>query len=259
MKQTLLAVIISLLSGCANQGARVQAPPPNPGLQCYAELGGNATLAPLASKLVLTGADGTTLPMQADTTKPNAGEREVLAQWAALRALCWQQSKQWMRDFQMPAWYVSISTDITDTSDALIAALYRRELTFGEFNVKRLAASADGRRRFSEARDLYTREQDAARQQDAQVRFNCEQDAARMYPPVMVQRMTSPGYQPLPSQSTQTNCTSIGNQINCTSQPSGVDTSIYKQQPTYVTEDSNAISRNSAFQSCLSAKGYRRQ
>ncbi|MFZ2652784.1 MAG: hypothetical protein WA210_22010 [Burkholderiaceae bacterium] len=91
-----------------------------------------------------------------------------------------------------------------------------------------------------------------------QDRYQCEQDAARAYPPAMVQSMTSPGFQAAPRPS-QTNCTSVGNQISCRSAPQGLDASIYNTPPTYVSEDMNVSNRNSAVQSCLFSKGYRVQ
>lgn len=171
MKLFPCVVSLALLSGCETQGPSAQAPPPNPGTQCYGALGGYATLAPLAGKLVLTGTGGTTLPMQADTNKPSAAEKEALVQWAVLREQCAQLTKRWQRDSNAPPWFVSISNQITDTADALVSALYRGELTYGEFNVKRLAASADGRKRMADAREISRREYDAARQQEALARI----------------------------------------------------------------------------------------
>jgi hypothetical protein len=91
-----------------------------------------------------------------------------------------------------------------------------------------------------------------------QDRYQCEQDAARSYPPAMVQRTTSPGFQAAPRAS-QTNCTTIGNNISCNTAPTGLDASIFNRPPTQVTEDVNIGSRNSAVQSCLYARGYSRQ
>ena len=90
-------------------------------------------------------------------------------------------------------------------------------------------------------------------------RYECEQEAARSFPTQMVQQQTSPGVNVRPSQSTQTNCTTYGNQINCTSSPQGLDTSIYNRPPSYITIDANARSRGNSITSCLYARGYRLQ
>lgn len=90
-------------------------------------------------------------------------------------------------------------------------------------------------------------------------RYECEQEAARSFPPQMVQHQTSPGVNVQPSQSVQTNCTRYGNQVNCTSTPQGVNASIYNRPPSYVTLDANAGSRGNSVRSCLFARGYRLQ
>ncbi len=75
-----------------------------------------------------------------------------------------------------------------------------------------------------------------------QDRYACEREAASMYPIVM--RPSGPGNQ-TPA---QTDCTSYGNQISCTTSPGS-----YVPAPQY---DSNANARSSAVSSCLEARGY---
>jgi len=73
-------------------------------------------------------------------------------------------------------------------------------------------------------------------------RYECQREAASMYPIAM--RPSGPGYQ-APA---QTDCTSYGNQISCTTTPGS-----YTPAPQY---DSNATARSSAVSSCLEARGY---
>jgi hypothetical protein len=75
-----------------------------------------------------------------------------------------------------------------------------------------------------------------------QDRYQCEREAASMYPVTMT--ASGPGYQ-APA---QTNCSTYGRQTNCTTTPG-----TYTPPPTY---DANAIARSSAVSSCLQAKGY---
>jgi hypothetical protein len=91
-----------------------------------------------------------------------------------------------------------------------------------------------------------------------QDRYQCEQQAAITFPPVMVQKATSPGFQAAASP-TQTNCTSQGNQISCRSAQVGLDSSVFNRPPQYVTEDANISNRFSLIRSCLNSKGYTRQ
>ena len=73
-------------------------------------------------------------------------------------------------------------------------------------------------------------------------RFQCEQQAANMYPVVMAS--AGPGYQ-APA---RTYCTTYGNQTNCTTTPG-----VYAPAP---QSDANAIARSGAFSSCLQSRGY---
>ena len=90
-----------------------------------------------------------------------------------------------------------------------------------------------------------------------QDRHQCQQEAAQTYPPVFTQRTTSPGVQVQDSRPVQTNCVTVGGQVQCTSARTGVDTTIYNRPPSTATEDANATNRSTATQSCLFAKGYR--
>ena len=75
-----------------------------------------------------------------------------------------------------------------------------------------------------------------------QDRFQCEGQAAQMYPVIMTS--VGPGFQ-TPG---RTNCTTYGNQTNCTTMPGSYTPA---QQ-----SDANATSRASAVSSCLRSKGY---
>lgn len=75
-----------------------------------------------------------------------------------------------------------------------------------------------------------------------QDRFQCEQQAASTYPVVMAS--SGSGYQ-APA---RTNCTTYGNQTNCTTTPGA-----YTPPP---QSDANAFARASAVRSCLQSKGY---
>lgn len=72
--------------------------------------------------------------------------------------------------------------------------------------------------------------------------YQCEQEAARMYPAAMVQVRS-----PYQQDTEQTNCTRYGNRLDCTTTKSDVQPSV---------EDANAGARNNAHRSCLNAKGY---
>ena len=78
-------------------------------------------------------------------------------------------------------------------------------------------------------------------------RYECQQQAAQMYPVMIIKRVIHPGYQ-APA---QTDCTSYGNQVSCTTTP-GAHT-----PPITTTEDANLSNRNNASSACLNSRGYK--
>lgn len=239
----------------------------NPALECYASMPARPPLALLADKIMLSGEPKATLEMQALKSRPDADEKVALSRWTVMRDTCFELGTGWMDAIQAPRWFRSITMQTKDSSDALAAALYRGELTYGEFNVKNMALSAEMRKRLDDAVEVARREHGGpspsapvqpptARANNLQQdQYQCDQDAARSYPQVLVQTMTSPGFQAAPRPA-QTNCTQFGNQINCRSGPTGLDSSIYNRPPTYVTEDSNLSNRRASVRACMLAKGY---
>lgn len=261
----------------------------NPALECYAALPSRPVLTPLVGKVVLAGTANATLEMQANKSRPTLTEKKANSQWATMREACFALGIKWME--QAPDWARSTISRANDEHDAMTAALYRGELSYGQFNVKSTALSADLRKRLDEGaeiarreevarrediahrEDLAPREENARREEAAartapatqapvtktnslqQDQYECEQEAARSYPPALVQRMTSPGFQAAPRPA-QTNCTQFGNQVSCSTQSTGVSASIYNTPPTYVTEDANLRNRFASARSCMVARGY---
>lgn len=82
-----------------------------------------------------------------------------------------------------------------------------------------------------------------------QDRYQCEQQAAQMYPAIMTQRAVGASFQ-APS---RTDCSAYGNNISCQTAPG------MSVQPNVVTEDANSLSRLMASDDCLKAKGYTRR
>ena len=79
-----------------------------------------------------------------------------------------------------------------------------------------------------------------------QDRYECQQQAARMYPVMMVQSTVGVGYQT----AAETDCYTYGANTNCTT------TGGNYVPPATVTEDANLYSRNTVERSCLNSKGY---
>lgn len=91
-------------------------------------------------------------------------------------------------------------------------------------------------------------------QQAANVdQYQCEQEAAKMFPAAMV-TITPPTY-PVATPPAQTSCINIGGGVtNCMTTP------VAKPYPVIpYTQDANAGNRSNAIDSCLLARGYQRR
>lgn len=100
----------------------------------------------------------------------------------------------------VPPTYRSIGSQAKGNIDALLAALYRGETTFGQFNIQIEATRLHFRGKADEARAIEQRENDAARRQAA----------------LAVLRALPPPSQPRPaSTAANTNCQLFGTQMYC--------------------------------------------
>lgn len=79
-----------------------------------------------------------------------------------------------------------------------------------------------------------------------QDRYQCTVQAREMYPVAMAGQSNM-----MPPPATRTNCTAMGNQVNCTNQQG-------YQMPVY-QYDRNQPYRDNAFSYCMRARGYWRQ
>ncbi len=77
-------------------------------------------------------------------------------------------------------------------------------------------------------------------------KYECQSDAANMYPPAFVTTKISPDYV-TPS---TTNCVGSGNMTSCTTIPGKF------VQGTKITSDSNTYAREQSASQCLRARGY---
>jgi hypothetical protein len=266
----------AILLACQADVSWAQSPaeqPVNKALECNASLPNRPELSLLAGKVSVSGEPKDSLEMQANPAKPTALEKAAIAKWATMRDGCFELGSAWMDAIQAKPWFRAIVLEAKDSSDAMVSALYRGELTYGAFNVKHMALAAEIRRRVNEGVATARREEASvtpaaapavvanapAERNPAADRSQCDMDSARAYPVLMQQRMTDPGFQaPGQPRAQQSNCTVLGGQVNCRTAPTGVDTSIYNRPPSYVTEDVNQMRRQAAFGACMEAKGYRR-
>lgn len=199
----LFALTSVAISGCTSFGDPRVAPsiPSNPALSCFSQLKLESELVPLSSKVMLDG-QTSTFSMQSDLSLAATAEKAALERWGQRRNDCFALGSQWRQRHQRPE-SITIINQAYRQTDALISVLYRGEITYGQFNVRREELNTDADKRLRDVEDLYRREANAAARQ--------ARLAELLAPP------PTPAFSP-PKPPTTTNCRQIGNVINCTSQ-----------------------------------------
>lgn len=108
----------------------------DPTSACMAGLAGDDALLALAQKTPLASIKNVTLPMLADTSKPDAADKVQLDEWGRKLKACYALGQ----DFRERT-VTAESTAILDAQQhaliALLARLYAGELSYGEFNRER--------------------------------------------------------------------------------------------------------------------------
>jgi hypothetical protein len=120
---------LALLLMLALPQARAQ----DPTSACMARLAGDASLHALAQKTPLAAIKTVTLPMLADTSKPDAADKLLLEQWNTELKACYALGQDFREHTVTPD-----SKAILDAQQhaliALVAQLYAGDLSYGEFN-----------------------------------------------------------------------------------------------------------------------------
>lgn len=188
-----------LIGGCAGVPQMASAPP-SPTRECFDARAKEASLDVIRSKMVLV-LEHPTLDMQADKTFPTVAERAAILAYAQIREVCFNAGEGWVQKY-VPPTYRAIGEYGRRTIDADLAALYRSDITFGEYNVRLEATRSEGRRRSDEVREIEQRETDATRRQAALALMLAAQPAARPAP--------------TPVSNSYTSCNRVGDQMYCT-------------------------------------------
>jgi len=170
----------------------------DPTSACMARLAGDASLHALAQKTPLAAIKTVTLPMLADTSKPDAADKLLLEQWNAQLKACYALGQAFREHTVTPE-----SKAILDAQQhaliALVAQLYAGALSYGEFNRGRQEsydqfagqASASAQKMFDTRSAIAQRAQQAA--MDAQRQAADSQDGTAINP-VGRQLMNNDGY-----------------------------------------------------------------
>lgn len=197
----LLVSLLVALAGCATQVPR----PEDPKIACFKPIPTMSALQPLNGRIKLDGS-AATLEMTAIADKPNATERAALSAYSNARNDCIAAGRAWSAQYRPPG-FRAVEGHGFAQLDALLGALYRQEITFGQFNQQRDQLRAESVRQFNLVEELYRRERDEARRQV---------EVARILAPAPAPFQV-PMPPPVTPRTTDTTCRMLGSQMNCES------------------------------------------
>jgi hypothetical protein len=181
---------------------------------CMNSVGADERLIPLADKVALLQTKTQTFQMLANTTYPSKEEQSLIGIWANARQECFNQAEsERVRTTAPPVLPVIAESNVK--FNAVTADLYNGKLTYGQFAQIRAQHFAEYQAQANAAFEQFKRQRQAdARYEDSQE--NARRQAVlgvlanqRPYVPAQIQ----PYQMPVPQ---TTNCTTFGNQINCT-------------------------------------------
>jgi hypothetical protein len=166
---------------------------------------------PLESKMVLTSGKQP-FEILAINTKPTPTEKPLISAWAQIREDCFNQDESERRKLPAPgqAAVEKLHRDVLSAA----AELYNGTLTYGQFAKARTELGSQFDATWAALREQSQRDRQAMQAQDQQRR---QAAAAYLLNRPQPQPYQVPTYQiPAPQQPAQTNCTTYGNQTNCT-------------------------------------------
>lgn len=114
----------------------------DPSETCFNSLEARQSLAPLRSLIALGNLNRQTVDMMSNVRHPTAAEKPVIKAWVRERDSCFVLGDQWRRE-NMPREMREVLEDFYAQNKLLIADLYRANITYGEFGIRRAALGAE--------------------------------------------------------------------------------------------------------------------
>ncbi|MRT30791.1 hypothetical protein [Herbaspirillum sp. CAH-3] len=213
MKQILAIVVTTgVLAACApNQVV------PYRGSQykeCMDKVAADPKFAPLAAKTSLGQVAKISTSMLADNSIPTDQERDLIAKWADSRDRCFVTYTSTLKE-DLPPEAFAIAQVSVNKAKLLAADMNAGKMTFAQFNRLRISQNSETESGFEQVRQLYAARQDDENQRRRQVLLMQLQSQLNKPAPAP---MPAPYMVPMPAPTTSTtNCTTIGNQVNCVS------------------------------------------
>lgn len=199
-RAALLALVLAAPAAFAQQ---------DPSVGCMQSLREQPRFEAIKAKISLGRVRDSTFAMLADTTLPDEAERQAIAAWATARADCVRLGDDFRKSW--PPQLASLAVEAESRMTAEAVDLYQQKITFGEFNKRRQALANETEPRWAaasqQARDSSQRAM--AQQAEAKARWNAEMsELVQRFKPVTLTPVTRP--------TVTTNCSQIGNQVQCT-------------------------------------------
>ncbi|AMM23018.1 hypothetical protein [Variovorax sp. PAMC 28711] len=208
-KNLLLIAAAALLSGCVTPGpfARQSAGDvvaSDPTSSCMARLNGDPFIVGRLGEKMGIGRQGApTVEMLADRTYPNATEKQALGAYANARESCIASGSDYRRQ-NMTQQIAQTMEQGGASMSILVGKLYAGDLTYGEYNARRVEIGSAARARMSDV-EQQQRQASAQEQANRSAAFGQALQNAQTQQLIQQQR-----------RATTTNCSRFGNQLNCT-------------------------------------------
>jgi len=213
-KMLAAAAVAVALTGCANM--RPGPPPPTPAQLmaadptaiCVKRLGEDPfVITNLSAKTGIGRPGAPTLEMLSDKSYANDAEKKALSAYSAARQQCIDSGANYRRQ-NLPSQVTLTMEQSGQNITFLLAKLYAGEITFGEYNTRRVQNGSEARSRLSEYDQQRHRQQQAEAEQRRVESNNALQNFNNQ---MLLQQQINNANRPR-----TTNCQRLGSQVNCT-------------------------------------------
>jgi hypothetical protein len=219
-RTTLVAMLLAAAvssAGCVTPGKQAYKPSAadDPSNACFASLMVDKRFDVLRPKIAIN-VKPSELPleMMADKSTPTAEEKQALGVWKIARDTCMAHGESFRQSYAPPAYRATLTSNVTRVHD-LTAKLYAAEITYGEFNRARAGNAATAQEQLAnvaqQEREQNAREEDRRRVAAGMALQNIQNQQLILQQQQHQQQLILQQSRP-----TNTNCSRIGNQVNCT-------------------------------------------
>ena len=138
----IFSIAVLALTGCAATQPRPTAED-DLSRSCFAAIAYNEQFTPLRTKIAINQRiDQLPLEMMADPSKPTAADLPLLSALKTERDRCYSLGESF-REKYVPMEHRAIYTNGTSSVNVLLSRLYGGEISYGEFNKRRLAVATN--------------------------------------------------------------------------------------------------------------------